>query len=128
MNVANWDWSSAVNGIWSFGAGGFLLGGAILFYVKVWLPEQARQTKFNTDWIGRLDVHIQDLEKEMRAKEAEFREELERRDAIIGARDETIASYHRSHLRHQRRIGLLERALIDAGIPIPEDAVEATED
>jgi hypothetical protein len=85
-----------VNELYSFGAGGILLSGAIFFYVKVWVPEQARQTSFTSDWITRLEHHIDELE-------------------------ETVERQGKQLEQCQAGRARLTAALVQAGIPIPEE-------
>lgn len=90
-----------MSGLASFGAGGFLLLGALLFYKQVWQPEQARQSQFNKDWIGRMEQQIERQETRIRMLERQD----ERKDALNNWQN--------------ARIDQLVTALQAAGAPVP---------
>lgn len=90
-----------MSGLASFGAGGFLLLSAFLFYKIVWIPEQERQSKFNADWNSRQEKRISDLEAEDARKEERI-EALER-------------ELRRCNTRNLRLVG----ALIANGVDVP---------
>jgi predicted RNase H-like nuclease (RuvC/YqgF family) len=90
-----------MSGLASFGAGGFLLLAAFLFYKIVWVPEQERQSKFNADWNTRQEKRISDLEAEDERKEARI-ERLEQ-------------ELRRCNTRNLRLVGVL----VANGVPVP---------
>lgn len=93
----------------SLGAGGLLTCGWVFYYLRVWRPEEDRQTQRTEAWIKRLETRVEDLEG--RLVEAEAKAE----SAETEARQATIATEE-----CERRERTLRQVLVGAGLALPE--------
>lgn len=91
-----------MNPLASFGVGGFLLLGWLIFYSRVWVPEQKRQEAFNRETVTSLKADIADL-----------RTRLEKAEAKADRAEERSIGCERREFR-------LREILRGHNIPIPE--------